>query len=98
MGRKWTQDDLLTYEIKVVHQDLRTFFAVTDLPSPNVADDALTVQDYTTQNPDLTAVTRRTNVLLLQMANIREDDNRVPSIIDFVYAFSMWFTIRILEI
>ena len=48
MGRKWTQDDILAYKIKVVHQDLRTFFAVTDLPPPNVEDDVLTSTDDTT--------------------------------------------------
>jgi hypothetical protein len=35
MGRKWTQDDFLAYKIKVVYQDLETFFGVTDLPLPN---------------------------------------------------------------
>jgi len=42
MGRKWTQDDVLAYNIKVVYEDLTTFFGVTDLPPPNVENDALT--------------------------------------------------------
>jgi hypothetical protein len=45
MGRKWTQDDVLAYKIKVIHDDLETFFGVKDLPSPNVENDPLTAQD-----------------------------------------------------
>jgi hypothetical protein len=48
MGRKWTQDDVLAYNIKVVYQDLTTFFGVTDLPPPNVEEDAITAQDFAT--------------------------------------------------
>jgi hypothetical protein len=50
MGRKWTQDDLFVYKIKVIHQDLQTFFGVTDLPLPDVEGDALTAQDPITAN------------------------------------------------
>jgi hypothetical protein len=45
IGRKWTQDDLLAYNIKVVYQDLETFFGVKDLPPPNVHNDAITARD-----------------------------------------------------
>jgi hypothetical protein len=44
MGRKWTQDDLLAYKIKVIHEDLETFFGVTDLPPSIVENDALAAQ------------------------------------------------------
>jgi len=50
MGRKWTQFDLLAYKIKVVYQDLQTFFGVTDLPPPDVEGDALTAPDSLTAN------------------------------------------------
>ena len=45
MGRKWTQNDVLAYNMKVVHKDLATFFGVANLPSPNVGVGALTAQD-----------------------------------------------------
>jgi hypothetical protein len=44
MGRKWTQDDLLAYNIKVVHEDLETFFGVMNLPPPNIENDPLAAQ------------------------------------------------------
>src|SRR6266576_2387477 len=48
MGRKWTQDDVLAYNIKVVYQDLQTFFGVTHLPPPNIETRAFTAQDFAT--------------------------------------------------
>ena len=75
MGRKWTKDDLLAYNsIIVVHQDLSTFFCVTDLPPPN---DPLTAQrqDITVDRPQVFVNGRMTAV---------EPDNREPTMIDFV--------------
>src|SRR6266567_1874964 len=47
MGRKWTQDDVLAYNINV-YQDLQTFFGVTHLPPPNIETCAFTAQDFAT--------------------------------------------------
>jgi hypothetical protein len=41
MGRKWTQDDLLAYKIKIIYEGLGAFFGVTELP-PFVGNDPLT--------------------------------------------------------
>ena len=81
MGRKWTQDDMLTYKIKVVYQDLQTFFGITDLPAPNVEnDDALTAQDVTTATKHWTAV------MLNQLRRVDQTEpaDRRATTIDFV--------------
>jgi len=52
MGRKWTQDDLLAYNIKIDYQDLTTFFGVTELPPPNVVNDVLTAHDVAASNDE----------------------------------------------
>jgi hypothetical protein len=87
MGRKWTQDDVLAYKIKVVHQDLRTFFGITNLPAPDVENDALTAQDRAT------ATDRRTCGMLWHMNDVDHVDdmdramgthNREPATTDFV--------------
>ena len=45
-GNKWTPDDLLAYNIRVVHQDATTFFGVPVLPLPkNVDEEVLTTED-----------------------------------------------------
>ena len=72
MGRKWTQDDVLAYNIKVVYQDLTTFFGVTYLPPPDVADEAITAQDYAAAANDLWTCT-----MLDYMEHISDPD-RVP--------------------
>jgi hypothetical protein len=85
MGRKWTQDDVLAYKIKVVYQDLTTFFGVTDLPPPDVESEALTAQDFHTATDDWT------NFMLFHMDRLMDPDdvtgtlsNRKPATIDFV--------------
>jgi len=78
MGRKWTQDDFLAYKIKVIYQDLTTFFGVTDLPPPDVASDALTAQEAASGND------RWTYAMLRQMKRVTDPDNRGPATIDFV--------------
>jgi hypothetical protein len=78
MGRKWTQDDVLAYKIKVVYQDLETFFGAKDLPSPDVEPEALTLQDSATAND------KSTSNMLFQMSRITDPDNREPATIDFV--------------
>ena len=52
MGRKWTQEDVLTYNINIVNQDLNTFFGVTDLPFPDVEGDALTAENLADATSD----------------------------------------------
>ncbi|KAI0285329.1 hypothetical protein BGY98DRAFT_909892 [Russula aff. rugulosa BPL654] len=81
MGRKWTQDDFLAYNIKVVYQDLQTFFGIKDLPSPDVESDALTAQDVNT-------AARWTSSMLFHMDRVAEPDEtgRKSSTIDFVKA------------
>lgn len=37
LGRSWTPEDLLAFNIQVVLEDSRTFFGVADLPIPNVS-------------------------------------------------------------
>ena len=45
-GNKWTPDDLLAYNIRVVHQDATTFFGVPVLSLPkNVDEEVLTAED-----------------------------------------------------
>ena len=85
MGRKWTQDDVLAYKIKVVYQDLTTFFGVTDLPPPDVESETLTAQDFHTATDDWT------NFMLFHMDRLMDPDdvtgtlsNRKPATIDFV--------------
>ena len=78
MGRKWTQDDVIAYKIKVIYQDLTTFFGVTDLPPPDVASDALTAQVIATTNDYWTCA------MLGQMKRVTNPDNRGPATIDFV--------------
>jgi hypothetical protein len=78
MGRKWTQDDVLAYNTKVVYQDLETFFGVTDLPPPDVESDALTAQDNTT------AKDFWTSQMLFHTDRVTDPDNREPATIDFV--------------
>ena len=86
MGRKWTQDGILAYKIKVVYQDFRTFFAVTDLPSPNVEDDVLTCTDYTTAE-------HRRSMRMLNLLDMKRtvDDDRVSHVINLSVCFSRWF-------
>jgi hypothetical protein len=81
MGRKWTQDDFLAYNIKVAYQDLQTFFGIKDLPSPDVESDALTAQDVNT-------AARWTSSMLFHMDRVAEPDEtgRKSSTIDFVKA------------
>jgi hypothetical protein len=69
MGRKWTQDDVLAYKIKVVYQDLTTFFGVTDLPPPDVESEALTAQDFHTATDDWT------NFMLFHMDRLMDPDD-----------------------
>ena len=81
MGRKWTQDDLLAYNIKVVYQDLTTFFGVTDLPPPNVGNDALTAQHPTPSNYSISVMLN----YMTHMANpVPDFDNLEALTIDFV--------------
>ena len=84
MGRKWTQDDVLAYNIKVVYQDLTTFFGVIDLPPPDVANDAITAPDYSTAKNDFWAC-----AMLSQMENLLDPDSnhsREHQTIDFIIA------------
>ena len=80
MGRKWTQDDFLAYNIKVVYQDLQTFFDIKDLPPPDVESEALTAQDFHT------ATTRWTSSMLFRIDPVTDPDNRKSATIDFVKA------------
>ena len=82
MGRKWTQDDFLAYNIKVVYQDLQTFFGIKDLPSPDVESEALTAQDFRT------ATARWTSSMLFHIDRVAKPDEtgRKSSTIDFVKA------------
>ena len=79
MGRKWTQDDVLAYKIKIVHQDFRTFFGVTDLPAPDVANDALTAGVVVTPATDYW-----TSHMLVHMDDMTDPDDREYGTIDFV--------------
>jgi hypothetical protein len=80
MGRKWTQDDVLAYNIKVVYEDLETFFGITDLPPPNVESDALTAQDVTAaKNHD-----HWTCAMLFLMNHVADPDNVESGTINFV--------------
>lgn len=80
LGRKWIQDDVFTYNIKVVYQDLRTFFDVTDLPHPDVANDALTGTA-----PDVsTSKDPNTSHMLVHMMRVAEPHDRETHTIDFV--------------
>jgi len=80
MGRKWTQDDVLAYNIKLVYEDLETFFGITDLPPPNVESDALTAQDFTAaKNHD-----HWTCAMLFHMNRVTDPDNIESGTIDFV--------------
>ena len=82
MGRKWTQDDVLAYNIRVVYQDRTTFFGMTDLPSPDVNNAALTAQNPATAN-DLS-----TSGMLHHMNRLTDPltdpDHRAPATVDFV--------------
>jgi len=81
MGRKWTQDDVIAYNIKLVYQDLETFFGVTDLPSPDVESDALTALDVTA------AKDSRTGSMLLRMdcvTDVTDPVNVAPRTMTFV--------------
>ena len=77
MGRKWTQD-VLASKIKVIYQDLETFFGAKDLPTPDVESEALTAQD------SATAKDYSTSNMLFHMSCITDPDNREPTTIDFV--------------
>jgi hypothetical protein len=84
MGRTWTQDDVLAYNIKVVYQDLTTFFGVTDLPPPVVADEAITAQDRAAAATDFWTCT-----MLNHMERITEPPrvsfgNREYETLDFI--------------
>ena len=83
MGRKWTQDDIIAYNITVVYQDLMTFFGMTNLPSPDVNKAALTAQDF--QDP-ATANDEETLRMLYSMDRMTDPDNlyRAPATICFV--------------
>ena len=81
MGRKWTQDDVLAYNIKVVYQDLMTFFGVTDLPPPNVENDALTAQQPTSSNQSISLMVHYMTSLANPIPNF---DNIQTLTIDFV--------------
>ena len=78
MGRKWTQDDIITYNIKVVYQDLMTFFGMTDLPPANVESDALVAKDLAS------AQGYWTSNMLFHMDYVTDPDNRESGTIDFV--------------
>jgi hypothetical protein len=81
MGRRWTQDDVLAYNIKVVYQDLQTFFGVTDLPPPNTESRIFTARDFAT------AVEPGTSHMLRHMDRITraaDGDNKRSSTIDLV--------------
>ena len=78
MGRKWTQEDVLAYNIKIVNQDLKTFFGVTDFPSPDVEGDALTAENFADATSDGTL-----NVLL-PMDRVTDLGNRESRTLDFV--------------
>jgi hypothetical protein len=82
MGRTWTQDDVLAYNIKIVYQDLTTFFGVTDLPPPDVEGDAVTAQDHAT------ATDSGVRTMLIHMRKVIDPDpdphNRYYKTISFV--------------
>jgi hypothetical protein len=82
MGRKWTQDDVLAYKIKVVYQDLQTFFGVTDLPPPNaewsVRGNSFSAQDFATAKEPVTPHMFR------YMNIVTDPDNRESHTISFV--------------
>src|SRR6266576_2053143 len=83
MGRKWTQDDVLAYNIKVVYQDLQTFFGVTDLPPPNNENHSFTgtAQDFAAaKEPGTSFMLGHLDYI----TRVTDPDNRVPSTIDFV--------------
>ena len=81
IGRKWTQDNLLTSKIKVDHQDLETFFGTKDFPPPDVEPEALAVQDFATTIKDVCTAN-----MLFQMSRITNQDpaNIVSSTSGFV--------------
>jgi len=78
MGRKWTKTDVLAYNIQVVYQDLTAFFGVTELPPPDVKDDALTAQN------NASATDRSTACMLIHLNRLKDTDNRRFATIDFV--------------
>ena len=81
MGRKWTQDDVLAYNIKVVYQDLQTFFGVTHLPPPNIETCAFTAQDFATaKEPGSSYMLRHMDVI----TRATDPDNIESSTIDLV--------------
>ena len=76
MGRKWTQDDVLAYNIKVVYEDVETFFGVTDLPPSNV------------ENDEAVAIAANYwgSSMLIHNDSLAEPDSRFSSTIGFVRA------------
>jgi len=85
MGRKWIQDDVLAYNIKVVYQDLQTFFGVTDLPPPNneIHTFTGTAQDFAAAKDPETSYMLGSLDLINEVTD-PQADNRVPYTIAFV--------------
>ena len=59
-GNDWTPNDLLAYNIRIEHQDSRTFFGVPDLPQPHVDNEVLTASDANATTHDDTYALLRT--------------------------------------
>ena len=84
MGRKWTQDNVLAYKIKVVHQDLETFFGVTVLPHPNIEGSCLngfSAQDFAAAKEPWTSTMLR---YINRVTHATEPYDRESTTIDFV--------------
>jgi hypothetical protein len=86
MGRKWTQDDVHAYNIKVVYQDLQTFFGVIDLPPPNTEcyTFAGSAQDLAAGKEPATSYLHGYLDRIAGTAGITDPDNRVTYAIGFV--------------
>jgi hypothetical protein len=84
MGRKWTQDDVLAYKIKVVYQDLETFFGMTELPNPNIEGhdrNGFTAQDFAAAKGPWTSQMLR---YINYVTRATEPDKRESTTLDFV--------------
>jgi hypothetical protein len=81
MGRKWTQDDVLAYKMKIIHEDLETFFGVTDLPPSIAENDPLTAQNIARIT---NAWTSRLRFYTDGVAKSHMPDNREASTLGFV--------------
>ncbi|KAI0708812.1 hypothetical protein C8T65DRAFT_206141 [Cerioporus squamosus] len=80
-GNDWTPSELLAYNIRVVHQDSVSFFGLSELPQPQVADEILVTQDAASAQHDDSYTLLRTMKLAMATAPGQES-----AVTDFVVA------------